>query len=254
MPKVNVYLPDELATRVREAGIPVSPLCQRALADAVQAVERARRAIEAIRAPGLEPARFAAIASRASNLMTPRLLHALDLARDLASSAASIETRHLLLGLLDEGENLGVRLLEDLDVDVDALRTAGARADTEEASPGDTAGSGGPGQASLEALWGALSLPSRLAVASTLEAAIDLGHNYLGCEHLLLGLLRTEGSEAARALRLAGVDESSVRRAVKTAGTGFAHARETGDQAGANMMSEILHRLEAVERSLGLAR
>ena len=37
MPKINVYLPDELADAVREAGLPVSPICQRALEQAVRA-------------------------------------------------------------------------------------------------------------------------------------------------------------------------------------------------------------------------
>ena len=44
MPKINVYLPDDLATAVREAGIPVSPVCQKALAEAVRRVGRARKA------------------------------------------------------------------------------------------------------------------------------------------------------------------------------------------------------------------
>ena len=43
MPKINVYLPDDLATAVREAGIPVSPVCQKALAEAVRLVGRAGR-------------------------------------------------------------------------------------------------------------------------------------------------------------------------------------------------------------------
>ena len=36
-PKINVYLPDELAAEVKAAGIPVSAVCQQALADAVAA-------------------------------------------------------------------------------------------------------------------------------------------------------------------------------------------------------------------------
>lgn len=253
MPKINVYLPDELATRVREAGIPVSPVCQKALAEAVQAVGRARQAVDAIRDSRLDPARFAAIAARAGSRMTPRLHETLHLARGLAGPAGTIETRHLLLGLLDEGENLAVRLLEALSVDVDALRTDAAQVDRPEASQPGATSSAPPESAPGEFPWAVLSLPSRLAVASSLEAVIEAGHNYLGCEHLLLGLLRTEDSGAARALRRAGVDDSSVRRGLTTAGAGFAHAREADDQAGANLMSEILRRLEAVERSLGLA-
>ena len=39
MPKINIYLPDDLASAVREARIPVSAVCQRALADAVRAAD-----------------------------------------------------------------------------------------------------------------------------------------------------------------------------------------------------------------------
>jgi ATP-dependent Clp protease ATP-binding subunit ClpC len=53
MPKINVYLPDDLATAVREAGIPVSPVCQKALAEAVRPVSRARKTVERLRDPNL---------------------------------------------------------------------------------------------------------------------------------------------------------------------------------------------------------
>ena len=47
MPKINVYLPDELAQAVKEAGVPVSAVCQRAL-------EQAVRRVTAIRETALE--------------------------------------------------------------------------------------------------------------------------------------------------------------------------------------------------------
>jgi ATP-dependent Clp protease ATP-binding subunit ClpA len=89
--------------------------------------------------------------------------------------------------------------------------------------------------------------------ASTLEASIYLGHNYLGCEHLLLGLLQTPDSEAARVLENFGVDAASARRAVTTAISGFAHARETSATADTSKLDEIARRLDAVERRLGSA-
>lgn len=39
------------------------------------------------------------------------------------------------------------------------------------------------------------------------ETALELGHGYVGCEHILLGLLREDGSAACRALGEAGVTE-----------------------------------------------
>ncbi|HZD98902.1 MAG TPA: type II toxin-antitoxin system CcdA family antitoxin, partial [Micromonosporaceae bacterium] len=44
MPKINVYLPDELAEAVKEAGVPVSAICQRALEQAVRRITAIRQA------------------------------------------------------------------------------------------------------------------------------------------------------------------------------------------------------------------
>ena len=43
------------------------------------------------------------------------------------------------------------------------------------------------------------------------ETALELGHGYVGCEHILLGLLREDGSAACRALGEAGVTEEQLR-------------------------------------------
>ena len=54
------------------------------------------------------------------------------------------------------------------------------------------------------------------------EAALELGHGYVGCEHLLLGLLRADGGAACRALNEAGVTEESLRaQLVRTVGQGL---------------------------------
>ena len=45
MPKINVYLPDDLADAVKEAGIPVSAICQRSLEQAVRRVVDVRAAL-----------------------------------------------------------------------------------------------------------------------------------------------------------------------------------------------------------------
>lgn len=79
--------------------------------------------------------------------------------------------------------------------------------------------------------------------------AIDLGHNYLGCEHLLLGLLDSGDSGAAGVLRTFGVDAAGARRAVASAIAGFVHARQTTAPAAAPQLDEIVRRLEAVERA-----
>ncbi len=54
------------------------------------------------------------------------------------------------------------------------------------------------------------------------EAALELGHGYVGCEHLLLGMLREQGCTACRVLAAEGVEEKSVRaQLVRTVGCGL---------------------------------
>ena len=54
------------------------------------------------------------------------------------------------------------------------------------------------------------------------ETALELGHGYVGCEHILLGLLREDGSAACRALGEAGVTEEQLReQLVRTVGHGL---------------------------------
>src|SRR5215471_4314947 len=89
MPKINVYLPDELAAAVKAAGVPVSPVCQKALAEAVQAVTLARQAIAAIRDPDLEPARLTQVGGRLGERMTARLVDVLDRAAEASGTAAN---------------------------------------------------------------------------------------------------------------------------------------------------------------------
>ncbi|MFD0891108.1 type II toxin-antitoxin system CcdA family antitoxin, partial [Streptosporangium algeriense] len=65
MPKINVYLPDELAEAVRAAGVPVSAVCQRALEQAVRRITAIRET--GLGSPGLDGSgtRFANFTSRA---------------------------------------------------------------------------------------------------------------------------------------------------------------------------------------------
>ena len=270
MPKINVYLPDDLAAAVRAAGLPVSPICQQALAEALRMMKAARAAIEVIRDPGFDPDRHPGISARVAARMTARLHEALRLARAAAGPEEYVETRHLLAGVLDEAGNLGALLLEAMEVDLAALRAAAARAGS-----GEPAGDGQDARARVIAeavkaiaqdrraradgedstdragtpVWDGLTLPARLAVAAALEAALDLGHNYVGCEHLLLGLASQDDSDTAVLLRRAGADPASLRRAITTAGAGYGLARQAAPTMAARL-EEIVSRLEDIEGRL----
>ena len=246
MPKINVYLPDDLAAAVRAAGVPVSPVCQHALAAAVRAVNSVRQAISAIREPGFDPGRHPVLGRRVQSRMTPRLAEAVRLA---GLHPGRIGTGQLLLGVLTEGHNLGIRLLEAIDIDPDELAGALRQADLTEqdlgADPGEAAREPepepepGPGPD--------LTRPAWQAVATALEAAIELGHNYLGCEHLVLGLAAEPGSGAGRVLRELGAEPAAARRALTSILAGYAAGREAAPPPGAQALGEIVRRLDALE-------
>ncbi|MEU2357578.1 Clp protease N-terminal domain-containing protein [Streptomyces misionensis] len=134
MPKINVYLPDDLAEAVKEAGVPVSAVCQRALELAVRRVTTIRE--------------------------TP--LADLDDEPTGALAHFTARTRTVL-----------------------KLAVAPRRFD-------------GPAANAME-----------LAVTE----AISLGHNYIGCEHVLLGLVAEPDGVAGQVLRALGTDPKLARRA-----------------------------------------
>ncbi|MDG4766188.1 Clp protease N-terminal domain-containing protein [Solwaraspora sp. WMMD406] len=206
MPKINVYLPDDLADAVRDTGIPVSAVCQQALEQAVRRVT----AVRAIPLADLDAERLAASLPNLTARLRDVLLRARDQAR--TAGAAEVGTGRLLAALLDEGDNLGVRVLRTLDVSPAALA---ARMATDSVT-GDEA----PVDAATR--WSATG-------AGALELAVTeataLGHNYVGCEHLLLGLVAEPDGTAGRVLRESGADLRATRRAVAAALVGYAHLR-----------------------------
>ncbi|WP_042375913.1 Clp protease N-terminal domain-containing protein [Streptacidiphilus melanogenes] len=248
MPKINVYLPDDLAAAVKAAEIPVSAVCQKALADAVQAVTLARKGVALLRDPGFDPDARPELAARLAGRMTDRLKASVELAHQ-AAGEGPVGTRHLLVGLIDEGGNLGVRLLPALGEEPDALREAALASTAEEPLPNATGAAGAAG-----GFWTGLTMPARSAIGAALEAALDLGHNYIGCEHLLLGLLAEEQSGAGHLLAAAGLDAAAVRRAITTAMAGFAQARQNTTPPGTeSLLRQLAQRLDGIEHRLGAA-
>lgn len=235
MPKVNVYLPDDLAAAVRRAGFPVSPVCQQALAEAVRAVGRARKVAEAIREQTLTPGDLAEYESAGGAGLSQRLWFVIEQAgRDAAADGGPIDTGRLLLGLLDEGGNLAIKLLQALDVDLDAVRSSLEAA----------RGAGEPGGDPEN-----FSRPARNAIAASIEAAISFGHNYVGSEHLLVAMAADADSQAGRVLRDHAVEPASLRRVLTSAVAGFSHGRQAAGSV-AGQLDVIGHRLDAIEQRL----
>lgn len=234
MPKINVYLPDELADAVRDAQVPVSAICQAAL-------ERAVRDVAAVRASDSAPAEQSARGP--FGRFTPRARQAIVLAETAAREQprSHVDTEHLLIGILDEGGNLGLRVITSLEIEIEDIRTELRASMTGSEEPGK-------GQIPLTAL-------AKKALELTTTEALQLGHNYIGCEHLLLGLLGTEEGLASQVLRRMGIELRTTRRAVVTTLHGFVHALENPQQAASPAsvrvpLEEILQRLESIERKL----
>lgn len=111
-----------------------------------------------------------------------------------------IGTEHILLALIAEGEGVAAQALEQLDVSLERVRekveeVIGVSATAPVGSPPFTP-------------------RAKKVLELALREALQLGHNYIGTEHLLLGLLREGEGVAAQVLVSLGVDLNSVREQV----------------------------------------
>ena len=111
-----------------------------------------------------------------------------------------IGTEHILLGLIHEGEGVAAKALESLGISLEAVRSQ-----VEEII--------GQGQ---QAPSGHIPFTPRAkkVLELSLREALQLGHNYIGTEHILLGLIREGEGVAAQVLKKLGADLSRVRQQV----------------------------------------
>lgn len=111
-----------------------------------------------------------------------------------------IGTEHILLGLIHEGEGVAAKSLEALEIRLEQVR-----AQVEEII--------GPGQ---QAPSGHIPFTPRAkkVLELSLREALQLGHNYIGTEHILLGLIREGEGVAAQVLVKLGADLHRVRQQV----------------------------------------
>ncbi len=112
-----------------------------------------------------------------------------------------IGTEHILLGLIKEGTGVGANVLKNLGVDL-----AACREEVEKLT--------GPGSGRVTMGKLARSTRAKKVIEYALEESKSLGHNYVGTEHLLLGLLRDKEASAAQALANMGLKLEEVRQEV----------------------------------------
>jgi ATP-dependent Clp protease ATP-binding subunit ClpC len=194
-PKINVYLPDELAAEVKAAGIPVSAICQQALADAV----------------ALSESETSMTQQATGDLSQSFTRRAWGMVADAQSRATGDATTVELVAALAASGGLALAVLESADIDpedfADELRARQARD-----------GGADPLEAALE---------------RAVEQAHGLGHTYVGTEHVLLALTAGPTRELARrTLADMGLKHEQALRGVATALSAYSYARESITFAG----------------------
>jgi ATP-dependent Clp protease ATP-binding subunit ClpC len=149
-----------------------------------------------------------------------------------------IGTEHILLGLIHEGEGVAAKALESLGISLEAVRQ----------QVEDIIGQG------QSAPTGHIPFTPRAkkVLELSLREALQLGHNYIGTEHILLGLIREGEGVAAQVLQKLGADLNRVRQQVIQLLSGYTGGKEAapGEQAPQGSMV-----LDQFGRNLtGLAR
>ena len=146
-----------------------------------------------------------------------------------------IGTEHILLGLIHEGEGVAAKALESLGISLDAVRQQ-----VEEII--------GQGQ---QAPSGHIPFTPRAkkVMELSLREALQLGHDYIGTEHILLGLIREGDGVAAQVLVHLGADRNTVRQQViQLTGKQPEPGRRTLREGA--LVTELQARLDVVEGQL----
>jgi ATP-dependent Clp protease ATP-binding subunit ClpC len=131
-----------------------------------------------------------------------------------------IGTEHILLGLIHEGEGVAAKALESLNISLEAVR----------AQVEEIIGQGGSSPS------GHIPFTPRAkkVLELSLREALQLGHNYIGTEHILLGLIREGEGVAAQVLVKLGADLSRVRQQVIQLLSGYeGGSKSEGEAVGA---------------------
>ena len=204
MPKINVYLPDDLAEAVRSSGVPVSTICQRALEAAVREANRHDHAdVRALHPTG---------AGRRVRCCEPGRCRRRR-PRERARAAALLT-----------GDGVAAKAFAQLGV-TDELVVAAMERRSSTADGSAT-------------------------YFKALQEALKLGHNYIGTEHLALGI--DKGTPAADVLGDLGVTLSGLRSQVMTVLTGLGIAAPAHTAPAPELgkkLDEVIQRLEQLERS-----
>src|SRR5213079_1272668 len=156
-----------------------------------------------------------------------------------------IGTEHILLGLLREEEGLAARVLESLDITVERVRAQVVRivGSGEEVTSGQIPFTPRAKKV-LELARGVNGIWPRAkkVLELALREALSLGHNYIGTEHILLGLVRENEGVAARILLDFDADAEKIRNEIirMLSGPGRRQGQGAGGPSGEKSKSSKL--------------
>ncbi|MFM6968255.1 MAG: ATP-dependent Clp protease ATP-binding subunit [Microbacteriaceae bacterium] len=136
-----------------------------------------------------------------------------------------IGTEHILLGLIKEGDGIAAKALAELNISIDNVREQ-----VQEII--------GQGQ---QAPSGHIPFTPRAkkVLELSLREALQLGHNYIGTEHILLGLIREGEGVAATVLVKLGADLTRVRQTVIQLLSGYQGGKESATVGGSEAASDV---------------
>ena len=151
-----------------------------------------------------------------------------------------IGTEHILLGLIHEGEGVAARALESLGISLERVRE----------QVEEIIGKGG----TLPSGHIPFTPRAKKVLELSLREALQLGHNYIGTEHILLGLIREGEGVAAQVLSKLGADLAKVRQHVIQLLSGYGSSGERGEKTpaggGRGKSSGTSHVLDQFGRNL----
>ncbi len=155
-----------------------------------------------------------------------------------------IGTEHILLGLIHEGDGVAAQALESLGISLAAVREKVE----EKIGPAQGSAPGSP----------PFTPRAKKVLELSLREALQLGHNYIGTEHMLLGLVREGEGEAAQVLISLGADLAKVRQQVihilstssgkETANAGVGSSSGQDNPAGSPVLDQFGRNLTQMAR------
>jgi len=149
-----------------------------------------------------------------------------------------IGTEHILLGLIDEKEGIASRVFQELGISINDVRAAIRDVVSEGTSE------------SYEHI--PFTPRAKKVLELSLREALQMGHNYIGTEHILLGLLREGEGVAARVLNSLGVTLNSVKMKVKEILNSQSPYGEPKEETRSSMPRKTLKMLNQFGRELTL--